>query len=334
MTEYKATVFIPTWFGEQYLDEVLRNTFNQKVDFPFEVLIYDTSSQDRTMSIIKKHAKLHDNLRYKVITKEEFGHGRTRQAAAHDARGEIIVYLTQDATPADKHWLHEMVMPFTLNEKVMAVLGKQDPRAHAFPLLKYEIRKVFSNFGSNAGTTLFYDDYFMKDPVMLDAAAFYSDVNSATRRQFLLDTIPYRDVPYAEDQLFGRDVMTSGYMKAYTPRGRVLHSNDITLREYKHRMFDETLGLRRVGFDLKPPSIKSIVKSMTFGIPKDTIRILRDPEYSLKRKVYWVVVNPLYHVEKWRGVRLGAQAVIGDEDASSRHSLEQKRHTQKRPSDS
>jgi rhamnosyltransferase len=332
MKEYKATVFIPTWFGEQYLNEVLRNTFNQKVDFSFEVLIYDTSSQDGTMDIIKKYAKLHNNLRHKVITKEEFGHGRTRQVAAEDARGEIIVYLTQDATPADKHWLHEMVMPFTLNDKVVAVLGKQDPRAHAFPLLKYEIRKVFSNFGSNAGTTLFYDDYFMKDPVMLDAAAFYSDVNSAARRKFLLETIPYRDVPYAEDQLFGRDVMMSGHMKAYTPRGRVLHSNDITLREYKHRMFDETLGLRRVGFDLQPPSLKSISKSIAFGVIKDSVRIVRDKDYSINRKLYWLVVNPLYHVEKWRGVRLGAQAIIDDENTSQRHSLEQKRHAQNRSS--
>ena len=326
----KATVFIPTWYGEKYLDEVLRNTFSQRVDFDFEVLIYDTSSKDATLTIIEKYAKKHSNLRYKIISKEEFGHGRTRQAAAVDAKGEIVVYLTQDATPADRYWLHEMIKPFGINEKVVAVLGKQDPRAHAFPLLKYEIRKVFSNLGSEAGTSLFYDDYFMKNSVMRDVATFYSDVNSATRRSFLLETIPYRDVPYAEDQLFGRDVIAGGYMKAYAPRARVLHSNDMALSEYKHRMFDETLGLRRVGFDLRVPSIRSIAKSIATGFVKDSIRILRDSEYSFKRKLYWLVVNPLYHVERWRGVRLGTRAVIGDDDASSRHSLEQKRHAQKR----
>ena len=326
MTEYKATVFIPTWFGEQYLNEVLRNTFNQKVDFEFEVLVYDTSSRDGTLGIIEKYAKLHKNLRYKIITKEDFGHGRTRQEAARDAKGEIIVYLTQDATPADRHWLYEMVKPFSLNEKIVAVMGKQEPRAHAFPLLKYEIRSVFGNFGPDTGVTLFYDDYFVKSKPIKDMISFYSDVNSAARRDILLTTVPYRDVPYAEDQLFGHDVIKAGYLKAYAPRARVLHSNEIALKEYKHRMFDETMGLRTVGYKLVTPSLRSIAKSIAWGMLKDSIRTIRDDHYSWKRKIYWLFVNPLYHVEKWRGVRLATGTKLGNDELHQKHSLEARKN--------
>jgi rhamnosyltransferase len=318
MKPIKATIFIPTWFGEQYLDEVLANIFKQKVPYEYEVLIYDTSSTDRTPEIIEKYAKLHDNLRHKTITKDEFGHGKTRNAAAHDAKGEIVVYISQDVTPAHDKWLYEMVKPFDISSEIVGVMGKQNPRPHCFPLLKSEIRAVFGGFGPNFGTTVFYKDDFVKDQGTYDAISFYSDVNSAARKDFLTGKLPYQDVPYAEDQLFGRDLIDA-------PRGTVVHSNDMTLHEYKHRMFDETIGLRKVGVPVETPSVRSITKMIARGVARDTWNILHDNQYSLKRKLYWLVVNPFFHIEKWRGVRLGAQADIDDEQTFNKYSLESKR---------
>ena len=56
---------------------------------------------------------------------------------------------------------------------------------------------------------------------MRNAVTFYSDVNSAARKDILTGEVPYRDVSYAEDQLLGRDVISAGYIKAYdAPRCR------------------------------------------------------------------------------------------------------------------
>jgi rhamnosyltransferase len=320
----KATIFIPTWYGEQYLDELLKSVFDQRVSFEYEVLIYDTSSKDKTPEIIEKYAKKHKNLRHKTIKKEDFSHGRVRNEAAHDAKGEAVVYLTQDATPAHDRWLYEIVKPFELNKNIVGVMGKQIPRAHCFPLLKNEIRAVFKGFGPDFGTTLFYKDDFA-DEDTLGVLGFYSDVNSAARRSFLIHDIPYRDVPYAEDQLFGSDVIDAGYMKAYAPRAAVRHSNDMALGEYKHRMFDETMGLKKIGQDVSTPSMKHIGKAIIVGCLKDAVAIMRDGEYSTKRKLYWFVMNPFYHIEKWRGVRLAAKTSINDDETFNRHSLEKRR---------
>lgn len=326
MPKYKATIFIPTWFGEQYLDEVLESIFSQKVPYDYEVLIYDTSSKDRTPEIIEKYAKKHKNLRHKTITKDEFGHGKTRNAAAHDAKGEIVVYISQDVTPAHDRWLYEMVKPFDLNDKIVGVMGKQDPRPHCFPLLKSEIRSVFRGFGPDFGTTLFYKDEFVKDQGVYDAISFYSDVNSAARRSFLVSEIAYQDVPYAEDQLLGRDIIDAGYLKVYAPRGTVIHSNDMTLGEYKHRMFDETIGLRKIGIPVEVPGKKLIAKLIVKGVIRDMLNIVRDGQYSVKRKLYWLIVNPLYHFNKWRGVRLAALASIDDQASLNKYSLEHLRN--------
>lgn len=328
-SDIKATVFIPTWFGEQYLDEVLKAVFSQEVPYKYEVLIYDTSSTDKTPSIIKKYAKIQKNLRFKTLKKEEFGHGKTRNAAAHDAKGEIVVYISQDVTPANKHWLYEIVKPFDISDEIVGVIGKQEPRAHCFPLLKGEIRSVFKNFGPDFGTTIFYQDAFVKDQGTYDAISFYSDVNSAARKSHLISNLPYQDVSYAEDQLLGRDIIDAGYKKAYAPRATVLHSNDMKLSEYKNRMFDETLGLRKIGIPVGAPSKKSVLKMIVTGSLKDTFRIAKDAQYSWKRKLYWTVVNPIYHIEKWRGVRLAALVDINDAGAIKKYSLESLRKDNK-----
>lgn len=322
----KATVFIPTYFGEQYLDEVLKAVFSQKVTFKYEVLIYDTSSTDKTPKIISKYKKKHANLRYKTISKEEFSHGRTRNVAAHDAKGEIVVYLTQDATPAHKNWLSEMIQPFSISDDIVAVMGKQEPRPKAPPLLKSEIRSVFKNLGVESGTTIYYKNPSITTQAQYDLTCFYSDVNSAARRDFLVSTIQYKDVPYSEDQLFGRDLIDAGYKKAYSARAAVLHSNDIKLSEYRRRVFDETLGLRQVGISVVSPGYKAIIKLLIRGTLKDWLRTAMDPQYSLKRKVYWFFLNPFFHIEKWRGFVAGTRVKLDDTRAIEAYSLEAHRH--------
>lgn len=325
MKKYDITVFIPTYFGEDYLDDLLKMVFRQKIDKTFEVLIYDTSSADGTPAIIEKYTQKYKNLRHKTITKQEYGHGKTRAAAAHDARGDIIVYLSQDATPAHKYWLYEMVKPFEISDRIIGVMGKQDPRPKTFPLLKREIMSVFGSFGPDCGTTIFYKDSFIKKRDVYDKVAFYSDVNSAARRSYLVGELPYKDVAYAEDQLFGRDVIEAGYMKAYAPRGNVLHSNEFKLREYKLRMFDETMGLRKVGIDVPLPSRKRVLKMVVIGWAKDTVFTLRDKDYSLKRRMFYLVTNIFYNIEKWRGVRKAVLADIDDKASIGKCSLEEVR---------
>jgi len=317
------TVFIPTYFGEDYLEDLFTMVFRQKIDKSYEVLVYDTSSTDRTPKIIEKYAKKYKNIRHKTIAKKDYGHGKTRAAAAHDAKGDIVVYLSQDAVPAHDRWLYEMVKPFEISPRIIGVMGKQDPRPKTFPLLKREIISVFGSFGPDCGTTVFYKDDFVKSQEVYDKIAFYSDVNSAARRSYLIGELSYKDVPYAEDQLFGRDVINAGYMKAYSPRGNVLHSNEFKLREYKMRMFDETMGLRRVGIDVKLPTIAQIAKMIIKGWIKDTLFTLRDRQYSRKRKLFYLASNLFYNIEKWRGVRRAVLTKLDDETAIGKYSLEQ-----------
>lgn len=320
-----ATIAILTYNGEDYLEHILSQLRTQVVDGRFEVLVIDSGSTDSTLDIVAAFPEV----RLHRIPNEEFGHGKTRNLAAQLARGEYVAYLTHDAVPASEHWLRELLAPFGLDDRIVGVMGKQVPRAGCFPLLKYEIQGVFAGFGPDFGTTVFYRDELMNDEGVLSAMAFYSDVNSAARRDFLVDEIPYRDVRYAEDQLFGRDVIDAGYRKAYAPRAVVEHSNDLTLAEFGKRVFDETVGLRQIGRSSDPMSHRTQVRLTIRGILGDSARIVRDRQFSWRRKLYWLMVNPAFQMRKWSSYRDATLVDLDDSAAIAAGSLE---HSRKRRS--
>lgn len=302
----RATVTVLTYNGERYLEDILGALSVQRYDDGFEVLVIDSGSTDRTLEIVASHPEV----RLHRIPNSEFGHGRTRNLAAELARGKFVAYLTHDAIPAHDRWLYELLRPFDLNPDVVAVMGKQVPRRDAVPLLRYEIQAVFAGFGPEFGTTLFYDDDFVTTPAVANAVAFYSDVCSAARRDVLLGKVRYQDVSYAEDQLFGRDVIAAGLIKAYAPRAVVVHSNDLTLRGYDDRMVEETMGLREVGIAVEVPNILVCTRMIVRGVLGDSARIVRDHELGPRRKLWSLLVNPAFHVQKWRGVRRGARLPV------------------------
>ncbi len=290
-----ATVAILTWNGEEYLRDILTALRTQQVDGEVEVLVIDSGSTDATLAIIADFPEV----RLHQIPNSEFGHGKTRNLAAQLATGEFVVYLTHDAVPADDFWLAGMLAPFELFPRVVGVVGRQIPRPQCFPLLKYEIRRVFETQGAEFATTISYEDpAFQRHPHYGPPARFYSDVNSAARRRYLLDEVPYQDVSYAEDQLFAQEFMRKGGFKAYAPWGAVVHSNDLTYGEYKKRLFDEIVGLRLAGAPVPPAShgFRAFVRAVVL----DPADILQDHDYSAARKLYWLIVNPFFHLAKHR----------------------------------
>jgi len=316
-----ATVVILTFNGEVYLRRILEAVSSQELDGGVEILVIDSGSTDSTLEIVADFPSvvLHQ------IPNAEFGHGKTRNLAAQLAHGRFIAYLTHDAVPMSPTWLKELLEPFSLDERVVAVLGKQVPRPFCFPLMKYDIIGAFARFGPDFGTTLFYRGAFAEDEGTLNALSFYSDVNSATRREFLLTTIPYRDVRYSEDQLFGREVIDAGYHKAYAPRAAVEHSNDLSYDEFGARIFDETVALRQIGTDIPPMRRRAVLRRVVRGSLGDAARIVRDPAFRVRRRLYWLVVNPFFHVRKWTSYRRATLVDPTDAAAVAAGSLEARR---------
>lgn len=291
-----VSIFIPTYNGDRYLEELLSAIHEQDTSLTFEVIIIDSGSSDKTLSIISKFPEvlLH------TIPNSDFGHGKTRNKAAEIAHGKYMVFLSQDATPASKYWLDFMIEPFLLNELVCCVFGKQTPRLYSDAPTKREVSGVFESLGADHSIMISRKNSLLNGRELPNYLTFFSDVNSVVKRDFLLDTIPYRDVPYSEDQLLGSDVLNAGFLKAYAPLGNVWHSNEYSIGDYRRRKFDEYVGMYETLGVLPSGGIFVHCKRWAKDTLLDIPFILKDRDYSIRHKILNICTSWLRNLQRQR----------------------------------
>lgn len=293
----KVTVAIPTFNAEEFLKAVLDAIAAQKTKRKVEILVIDSGSTDRTLEILKDYPKV----RLHQIPNSEFGHGKTRNLAGELATGEYILYLTQDAVPANQHWLEAMVEPFELSDKVGCVVGKQVPLADCPVTIKREVYTVFRGLGPEDSISLQRKNDQTEKLGLVNT--FMSNTNSAVRKN-LLSKIPFRDVNYAEDQGLGIDMLEAGYYKAYSPLGSVYHSHNYGVREYFRRKFDEYVGLRMTTGYKATAGYKELFIGSIKSTVRDWMFLFRDKEYSAGQKFRDFFKAPFYNL----GLRLAIRA--------------------------
>ena len=258
-----VTVAIPVLNGAEYLDEVLGAVRAQEVDLDVELLIVDSGSTDGSLEIAERHgARVHQ------IPKSDFSHGGTRNLMMELAEGDRVAFLTQDATPADEGWLAALLEGFDQADDVAAVFGPHVARDEASHVIKAEMKRHFENWGSGVAVDVQRLD---RSPQGLAAyraepgkLTFLSSVNFMLARE-AWDQVPFRPVPYAEDQLLGRELIEAGFAKIFHPRAAVLHSHHFPPREFLRRYFDEYRGLREVLDHREPARPRHIVRTVASG---------------------------------------------------------------------
>ena len=254
-----VTVAVPVLNGARYLDEVLAAVRAQRVDREVELLVVDSGSTDGSLDIARRHgATVHE------IDRSEFSHGGTRNWMMELARGDHVAFITQDATPAHEGWLAALLEGFEQAGDVAAVFGPHQPRPDASHMIKSEMERHFATWGE--GDREIHVQRLHRTPEGIGEyqsfpgkLTFLSDVNCAIAR-WAWERVPYRPVPYAEDQLLGRELIEAGYAKVFHPEARVLHSHDYPPLAFLRRYFDEFRSLREVlGFRQPWGPRKSVV---------------------------------------------------------------------------
>jgi glycosyltransferase involved in cell wall biosynthesis len=219
-----ASAVIPVKDGERYLEELLEALAREGMA---EVLVIDSGSRDRSREVARAMgAELVE------IEPEEFGHGRTRNLGAERTSGELICFLTQDATPV-AGWLAAYRAAFALDERAGAAYGPHLARPDTSPMIARELESFFASFSPGG------------EPVVQRAGdpTFLSNVNACYLRS-CWEEVRFRELAYSEDQAFGADMLAAGWSKVYHPGAGVLHAHDYGPVEFMRRYFDEYRGLR------------------------------------------------------------------------------------------
>lgn len=232
----RVTVAYVTRDGEAWIAESVGAVRRQRGDFELvEVLAIDSGSQDATVEVLRENG-----VRVVEIPSGEFGHGRTRNLAAREARGEIVAFLTQDAAPDGPGWLAGLVARLERDPLCAAAWSRHLPREGCHPM---ERRMLAEHPAFSAGLDVVQsargNPAWESDP---DAWCSLSNNAAAYRRPMLLGH-PFPEVRFAEDRAWARARLLEGWRTVLVGDSLVRHSHSYTPWVHLRRNFDHFRSL-------------------------------------------------------------------------------------------
>src|ERR1700676_3126230 len=229
----EASIIIPTKNGAKDIGACLEAVYSQRNAGRFEVLVIDSGSTDGTLEIVRRYP-----VRLEQIPPEAFHHARTRNYAAGLAKGEVLVFLSQDAIPASDMWLAAFLSNFN-EPAVGAVYGRQLPKAES----GLERRSAFAVMYGGARIVK-----MPMDGIDLGHKYYhFSNANSAVRRMVWEATRFPDDLKVFEDVGIAKRILDSGWSIVYEPEAAVYHSHDFPLDILFKRYFDIGVVYQRLG---------------------------------------------------------------------------------------
>ncbi len=262
------SILIPTRNGEQYLPELLRMLQAQVCEIPFDIHVIDSSSEDQTRKIVR-NAGVH----LQNIAADTFDHGGTRSMAARQVEGDIVVFLTQDAIPADEYALARLVAPLLEDNTIAASYGRQLANRDANPFSEH--LRLF-NYPDKGNVRCWQDRHTHGFKTI-----FISNSFAAYRKQCLADVGFFPDkFLFGEDTYTVARLMERGYCVAYVADARVYHSHNYSMVEDFRRYFD--IGV----FHVRQPELLA-----KFGTPTGAGKryVFSEISFLLQRRRYMLL---------------------------------------------
>ena len=190
-----------------------------------EVLILDSSSSDSGPAIAATHGA-----RVISIPKNSFDHGGTRTLAGKKAKGDVLVYMTQDALPESEDSIEKLINPLLERKEIGAAYGRQLPSPGATSFAAH--LRAF-NYPPKSRVTC------LEDGKKLGIKApFLSNSFSAYRKSALEEVGWFKNgLTMCEDIHAGGKLLLAGYKLAYVADARVYHSHNYRAMEEFKRYF-------------------------------------------------------------------------------------------------
>ncbi len=220
-----VSVLIPVKNGGKSLPSLLECLQNQSLAAA-EILIADSGSSDDSVIIAARYGA-----RVVHIDPLLFDHGGTRTLLAKEARGEILVFFTQDAIPAGDKVLDALVAPFQQDVKVASTFGRQLPYENADYFAASLRRFNYPDRGATFSQT-------SKEEAGL-RSVFTSNSFACYRKSALREIGYFKDnLIFGEDTLAVAQLLQKGYCHVYVAEAAVYHSHNYSLMQEFKRYFD------------------------------------------------------------------------------------------------
>ena len=297
-----VSILLVTKNGERYLAEVLQRIHEQRGDFRVtEIVAVDSGSRDRTLSILEEHA-----VRIVQIPPQTFGHGRTRNLAASYAQGDYLVFLTQDATPANANWLERLLTPLVADPLIVGAFSRHLPRPTCHPMeWRRIVQEELSGMLHSRVNSLVDNPAYARNPGFF---SFFANVSSVIRHD-IWRQVPLPEVEFGEDQQWAKLVLEAGYKTAYCADSAVYHSHSYGPWANFQRHFDHVAALHQ---EVGQPSLTSLAECVPAAVRTARMDLAfwaREQGQTNARVLWrWAVPAVSWHVAARLGVWCGERA--------------------------
>jgi rhamnosyltransferase len=227
-----VAICIPTLDAAPWIERMTAGLAAQRLQAR-ELLVIDSASTDGSPARWEAAGA-----RVVPIARDDFDHGGTRNRFLDLTDATVLVYLTQDAIPADPDAIGTLVAALDADPEVGVAYGRQVPHPGAGPLAR--AHRAFNYPDEPALRTI--DDV----GALGVRAAFSSNAFAAYRRE-ALEAVGGFPAPIvgSEDRWVAARLLQAGWAVAYVPGARVEHSHDETYAQNVRRYFDIGVFQRR-----------------------------------------------------------------------------------------
>ena len=224
----RVAAVIPTLNPGQALDALLDRLAQQNRP-PDHVRIIDSQSTDGSVDRARGRG-----VEVVDIDRSTFNHGGAREQARLGLDADVVVYMTQDALPANADAIGELIAAFS-DDTVAITYGRQLPHPGAGPFGAHT--RLF-NYPA-ASETRSLDDVAQRGI----KACFASDSFCAYRANVLAAVGGFpTPIIVGEDMLVAARMLQAGHRLRYQASAQVHHSHDYTLTQDFGRYFDIGAG--------------------------------------------------------------------------------------------
>ena len=267
MMEKTIDVIIPTYHPGREFEQLIERLYKQDCSIN-KIIIMNT--EDALWN--KEWDEKYPFLEVHHIPKAEFDHGGTRKKAAGLSEADIMVFMTQDALPADRHLLRNLTAALYDDEQTGAAYARQLPNADCSFVERYTRSFNYPEF-SSVRTKADLPQYGIKTYFCSNVCAAYKKDIFEKLGGFVDRTI------FNEDKIYAGNLIQAGYKIAYVAEARVINSHNYSCIQQFHRNFD--LGVSQA----EHPEIFESVKSEGEGI-----RLVKQTfSYLIAKKKIWLI---------------------------------------------
>jgi len=245
------SIIIRTYNEEKKIKQCLEKVFSQKIDNPFEVIIIDSQSSDKTLDLVS-------NFPVKIISiaKKDFTFGRALNIGCSNAKGEYLVFLSAHAIPVSDAWLSYLIADLSL-PGVVGVYGKHLADKDCNVLSAIRIERHFRRLELDQKTG--------------KNNKFFCNTNTAITKKIWKTNQFNEEALMSEDQEWGRKILELGYKLNYNERASAYHYHNENLRQIYHRYYCEIYSMLLIENKIiKINFLLNIPYTLTF----DTLSIL------------------------------------------------------------